>query len=381
MSRPQTRRNQSLKIHPAPFKPTHLSVPPSPFSPRTPLTPLAPPKTTSRALPTPDPRAVPQSPLQWLWQCHQCHRTYALGVTRRCLEDGHMFCAGSTTVKNWRKSVNPRRVKKHKACSSQFDYEGWKRWGTWRRSGSFDADESDSSSSSTTTSSDESCGSRSHPNVFGRREEPMKKSKDCWNTCNYPSECRWGKQFGVPTPVSVVFPTIPVNPSPPTATATTEDIPQTRSVEATKTEQTDFWGALIASATRRKSVSPSSPLATVPGEVKLESKSEKDKDGDVVMAAPETCVETRQSPVADNFPAVTAPVISLKEMMKLTSKRRCSPKSTELREGDSNMCIPVESTKVGMNCGAEMEGILDAEFPPLERVKSYDSGYYSTISR
>jgi hypothetical protein len=98
------------------------------------------------------------------------------------------------------------------------------------------------------------------------------------------------------------------------------------------------------------------------------------------MTAPETCVETRQLPVADNLPAVTAPVVSLKEMMKLTSKRRCSPKSTEPREGDSNMCILVESKKVGMHCGAEMEGILDAEFPPLERVKSYDSGYHSTIS-
>jgi hypothetical protein len=25
--------------------------------------------------------------------------------------------------------------------------------------------------------------------------------KDCWNTCDYPSECRWGKQYGVQTPV------------------------------------------------------------------------------------------------------------------------------------------------------------------------------------
>jgi hypothetical protein len=25
-------------------------------------------------------------------------------------------------------------------------------------------------------------------------------AKDCWNTCDYPSECRWGKQYGVQTP-------------------------------------------------------------------------------------------------------------------------------------------------------------------------------------
>ena len=40
----------------------------------------------------------------------------------------------------------------------------------------------------------------------GRRLEALKISrvlprKDCWNTCDYPSECRWGKQYGVQTPV------------------------------------------------------------------------------------------------------------------------------------------------------------------------------------
>jgi len=27
-------------------------------------------------------------------------------------------------------------------------------------------------------------------------------TKDCWGKCDYPSECRWGKQYGVHTPVS-----------------------------------------------------------------------------------------------------------------------------------------------------------------------------------
>lgn len=40
----------------------------------------------------------------------------------------------------------------------------------------------------------------------GRRLEALKiprvlPRKDCWNTCDYPSECRWGKQYGVQTPV------------------------------------------------------------------------------------------------------------------------------------------------------------------------------------
>ena len=45
------------------------------------------------------------------------------------------------------------------------------------------------------------------------------RKKDCWGTCDYPSECRWGKQFGVQTPVKV--PVITVLSSPP-ATPTSE---------------------------------------------------------------------------------------------------------------------------------------------------------------
>ena len=39
--------------------------------------------------------------------------------------------------------------------------------------------------------------------------------KDCWNTCDYPSECRWGKQFGVHTPVLVSTPSTVTVPSSP----------------------------------------------------------------------------------------------------------------------------------------------------------------------
>ncbi|OCK91714.1 uncharacterized protein K441DRAFT_483120, partial [Cenococcum geophilum 1.58] len=88
---------RSLKVHPAPLKPSNLSIPSSPFSPRVPITPpLAPLNSNSfvfsTSLPTTTPLAPPPSPLQWLWQCHQCHRKYPLGVTRRCLDDGHFFC-------------------------------------------------------------------------------------------------------------------------------------------------------------------------------------------------------------------------------------------------------------------------------------------------
>ena len=35
----------------------------------------------------------PSNPYPWLWKCHLCNSIYRLGVTRRCLEDGHFFCA------------------------------------------------------------------------------------------------------------------------------------------------------------------------------------------------------------------------------------------------------------------------------------------------
>ncbi|ORY16029.1 hypothetical protein BCR34DRAFT_477009, partial [Clohesyomyces aquaticus] len=91
-----------LSIHTTPFKPSLLAIPPSPFSPRLPLTPspkslsyLTTSKSTSSSTSYPPPEPSnprPTFPLQWLWQCHQCCRQYSLGVTRRCLDDGHFFC-------------------------------------------------------------------------------------------------------------------------------------------------------------------------------------------------------------------------------------------------------------------------------------------------
>lgn len=44
--------------------------------------------------------------------------------------------------------------------------------------------------------------------------------KDCWNMCDYPSECRWGKQYGVQTPVKA---TTTVPSSPPSTLASTPE--------------------------------------------------------------------------------------------------------------------------------------------------------------
>lgn len=87
------------------------------YFPRSPLPPQL--KTT---VPPP-----PDLPLPWVWQCHLCRNRYPLGVTRRCLYDGHYYCSGETNVKNLKKK------KKGHACSSEFDYEGWDEYGEWKR--------------------------------------------------------------------------------------------------------------------------------------------------------------------------------------------------------------------------------------------------------
>jgi hypothetical protein len=70
---------------------------------------------------------TPDQPLAWIWICHLCHSRYPLGVTRRCLVDGHYYCSGETNQPNLRKK------KKKQSCSSEFDYVAWREWGDWRR--------------------------------------------------------------------------------------------------------------------------------------------------------------------------------------------------------------------------------------------------------
>lgn len=99
----------------APFDPAKLfsspSAPPIPKS-------VAPTKKT--------PSPPPSDPLAWVWQCHLCRSRWPLGVTRRCLVDGHLYCSGDTSQPNLKK-------KKGQSCSSEFDYVGWKDWGAWKR--------------------------------------------------------------------------------------------------------------------------------------------------------------------------------------------------------------------------------------------------------
>ncbi|KAM3414136.1 hypothetical protein BST61_g10794 [Cercospora zeina] len=244
---------RQLTISPAPYKSSYLAIPPSPFSPLLPISPPASPptkqqsysnsghierrkaqiKSTTELLPP------PANPLHWLWQCHKCNRVYQLGVTRRCLDDGHFFCAGTTVVKKGR-GKNGRVVRRHAACASEFDYQGWKQWGVWRRSVGEQIEAAEallkaeeafesvlgpaSSSPAVTTEAKWIGGTWAQKAAHARSASSSSKAgrdyweksqaalkKDCWERCDYPSECRWGKQYGVRTP------TVPVSFSPKTS--------------------------------------------------------------------------------------------------------------------------------------------------------------------
>lgn len=225
-----------INVTAAPFRSSRLAVPSSPFSPIDPITPPTLKRTYSASanadlidlLPPPK-----RQPMKWLWACHLCNRQYNLSVTRRCLDDGHYFCAGTSIVRSRKDGV--KRLRRHKACASEFDYAGWKDWGVWKRNlltlteqqkqrnspcdSVFDGDDSedeDLEEISTTASvvSPIAAGFTGHTSSW-TVNKPLKPTQDCWNRCDYPSECRWGKQFGVDTPLQTTFPLLDCVPSTP----------------------------------------------------------------------------------------------------------------------------------------------------------------------
>ena len=202
-----------LSLASKPYKSSHLAIPPSPFSPKFPIVRPGspPPAQRKRSRPRIEMPPPPPDPMNWLWQCHLCNRVYQLGVTRRCLDDGHYFCAGTTTVKRSKRTGNKKTIR-HKACASEFDYQAWKAWGTWRRdvaeqiaaAAALEEFLNDQPMSLTVPTLPEEGrwlkGTWTRKVVSGKSTRDF-RGKDCWNTCDYPSECRWGKQYGVQTPV------------------------------------------------------------------------------------------------------------------------------------------------------------------------------------
>ena len=70
-------------------------------------------------------------PSSWVWTCHICKHRYPLGVTRRCLYDGHVFCSGQIVEKK----VGPRkkRIRAGVPCNSEFDYVSWGVHMEWKK--------------------------------------------------------------------------------------------------------------------------------------------------------------------------------------------------------------------------------------------------------
>jgi len=270
--------------------------------------------------------------------------------------------------------VRPSRVRRHRACASEFDYQGWKNWGRWKRSGRRDSlyedggsgsgSESESSSTSTSTEEEEMAAAGDGDGAWDRGSAPrvVAPSKDCWNTCDYPSECRWGRDVGVHTPMAVEFPTVAVTQTaaesrPPTTFEAMLKTVDEKEVKRDRNEgKPDFWGALMASATRRKSVPPSSPLATVAEEPDM-AETQKDRDGDVVMVSDDSGSLAQEplpavSPVAVAITAATPVVATLKDFIWKSSGKSA------------------KTSKVVDNAALRLR--------VLEEVKSRDSGYYST---
>ncbi|KAL3427874.1 hypothetical protein PVAG01_01383 [Phlyctema vagabunda] len=179
------RRPARLNLVPhAPSKPSPLSHPVSPRSPATPLIPPrrlhlrsvlpSPPVSPARVVPAP-----PPFPYPWVWRCHLCRTTYALAVTRRCLEDGHYFCSFAPAPAVGKRRRPPR------SCTAQFDYAGWERYNHWRREVSLLK------------------AKKAEKAEKAGKEYEYRTSKNCWEDCDFPSEC-----LGEPTRV-VKHPSIP----------------------------------------------------------------------------------------------------------------------------------------------------------------------------
>jgi hypothetical protein len=333
-----------------------------------------------------------------------------LGITRRCLEDGHFFCAGLSPTINWRKSTNPRKKKGGRACGSEFDYAGWKGWGRWKRSGqtSLVLPENPESVAASLLATP-SVSSSPSSNASGREKGvKVKTKKDCWKTCDYPSECRWGRQFGVHTPLtptqptintlSPIFPTVDITPSlsvppqsesqPPTTfegILKSENVNLFNPVEISnkkmeKKEKSDFWSAL-ARATLRRGATPSSPLAR-----SLEEEDEgkrnpdsvnKDADGDVIMTSSTSGI------MAKALVPTTLTDIIAKTKKGTRSSSKSRPKrsrnmSPSPQRTDSVMEVTPAAVAVGQfDFRFDRPDVVNMDFVPLERVKSRDNGYCS----
>jgi hypothetical protein len=173
--------------------------------------------------------------------------------------------------------------------------------------------------------------------------EEVRLSKDCWNTCDYPSECRWGKKFGVHTPVDLEF----TNVGSGSLLNQVEDRTKMeidKEARMSRMEPGEFWDAILASAERRRSDEKrtGSRLAAVPeeasdsntrsrGEFSHRDVNVANSSGDVVMTnldtsmAPPSLVNphTDSSPSSvSESPTSSLAVDSLRALIRRAKLRR-----------------------------------------------------------
>jgi hypothetical protein len=199
-----------------------------------------------------------------------------------------------------------KKTVRHKACASEFDYQGWKAWGVWRR------DVQEQIEAAETLEAFLEFGDRDgdvkmadSPTISnGGLSKPAKiYGKDCWNDCDYPSECRWGKQYGVETPntassATVTMPTLVVS-APATPPATVGD-----EINSTSTTFDDILLDIsdIADETLSK--------------------------GDVVEAEQQTPANTPTSPIEDKKPSMDDMLDSAKRRKRRSTGAAPSPLSS-----------------------------------------------------
>jgi hypothetical protein len=160
-----------------------------------------------------------------------------------------------------------------------------------------------------------------------------------------------------------------------------------------KADRMDLWGALVASATRRKSVPPSSPLASVAEEAPQADPAaglSKDKERDVVMTVDPALVlqqplETAPASSVSTVANALMPVVSLKDLLRKRTRLGIKTSSipTEAKEEVKSDPMDVVSPSAAVLGEFDFEiaerekGV--GELAPLMRVKSSDSGYHSTL--
>lgn len=318
-----------------PLVPSPLSHPVSPFSPLSPLLPTlrnvfnqshtpapisSPP--TSNVAPTPD------SPLPWLWACHSCYTSYPLGATRRCLDDGHTFCAGVSSVKRrGRNGVRKERRRRSRACGSEFDYTGWKAWSRWRKTRDSSRDGASGEPTSLNREMEVDTAMHRDDQVLPRhchregaeecsnsqtrpsdKETEGKKKKDYWEACTYPSHCRWGKAVGIHTPSSS------------TATFSFNSFPNTPDTQMSDMPTLDeCFESSPPPATGEECIdpqllSPSSKLVLLPSSSERDSEGRTENPGPMALDTPRNASSSSSSTVVHDSAVEKGASASLRQL-------------------------------------------------------------------